>query len=145
MKSRDSRSQPALGILVAWQRCVSNVATEPIKRPKVVFERGTLVLRADRSLTLPSAFVGDARVDSWRAPPHRWREIRSALRESAVIDDVRHPSASNRSIAPARAIQLRPYQEAAISAWEVGGRRGLVVMPTGSGKTRAAIAAIART
>lgn len=94
---------------------------------------------------MPSAFVWDARVDSWRAPPHRWREIRSALRQSAVIDEVRHPSTSNRSIAPAHAIQLRPYQEAAISAWEVGGRRGLVVMPTGSGKTRAAIAAIART
>jgi superfamily II DNA or RNA helicase len=39
---------------------------------------------------------------------------------------------------------LRPYQEAALWAWHRAGQRGLVVLPTGSGKTRLAIAAIAR-
>jgi superfamily II DNA or RNA helicase len=39
---------------------------------------------------------------------------------------------------------LRPYQEAALWAWELAQRRALVVLPTGSGKTRLAIAAMAR-
>jgi superfamily II DNA or RNA helicase len=39
---------------------------------------------------------------------------------------------------------LRPYQDAALWAWQQAGQRGLVVLPTGSGKTRLALAAIAR-
>lgn len=39
---------------------------------------------------------------------------------------------------------LRPYQEAALQAWKVAGRRGLIVLPTGSGKTNVAIGAIAQ-
>jgi superfamily II DNA or RNA helicase len=40
---------------------------------------------------------------------------------------------------------LRDYQAAALSAWELAGRGGLVVLPTGSGKTRIALAAMAAT
>ncbi|MCB9629768.1 MAG: DEAD/DEAH box helicase family protein [Sandaracinaceae bacterium] len=39
---------------------------------------------------------------------------------------------------------LRGYQSAALAAWEVAGRRGVIVLPTGAGKTRVAVAAIAR-
>jgi superfamily II DNA or RNA helicase len=39
--------------------------------------------------------------------------------------------------------ELRPYQRAALAAWDVVGRRGLVSLPTGSGKTQVALAAIA--
>ena len=43
------------------------------------------------------------------------------------------------------AVELRPYQEAALAAWEIAGRRGTAVLPTGSGKTRLAIAVMAYT
>jgi superfamily II DNA or RNA helicase len=39
---------------------------------------------------------------------------------------------------------LRPYQDAALWAWQRAGQRGLVVLPTGAGKTRVALAAMAR-
>src|SRR5206468_5790752 len=39
---------------------------------------------------------------------------------------------------------LRPEQESALAAWESAGGRGLVVMPTGTGKTEVALAAMAR-
>jgi len=39
---------------------------------------------------------------------------------------------------------LRPDQEAALAAWERAGRRGVVVKPTGTGKTEIALTAIAR-
>jgi hypothetical protein len=44
------------------------------------------------------------------------------------------------------AVELRPYQRAAaaLEAWEAADRRGIAVLPTGSGKTRVAIAAMAR-
>src|SRR5262249_6758830 len=38
---------------------------------------------------------------------------------------------------------LRPYQEQAVEGWFAFGRRGIVCLPTGSGKTRVAIAALA--
>src|SRR5690606_7145552 len=38
---------------------------------------------------------------------------------------------------------LRWYQREAITRWQVAGRRGVVALPTGAGKTVAAIAAIA--
>jgi type I site-specific restriction endonuclease len=34
------------------------------------------------------------------------------------------------------ALGLRPYQQQAIAAWSAFGRRGVVVLPTGAGKTR---------
>lgn len=39
-------------------------------------------------------------------------------------------------------LSLRPYQEEALAKWESAGRRGIVALPTGAGKTRIAIAAI---
>ena len=42
-------------------------------------------------------------------------------------------------------MDLRPYQEAALCAWQLDNRRGVVVLPTGAGKTRLAMAAIAQT
>jgi superfamily II DNA or RNA helicase len=66
------------------------------------------------------------------------------LRQRGVrfVDEVAHPSATPKTATVE--IDLRPYQEAACAAWELGSRRGVAVLPTGSGKTRLAIAAMAR-
>jgi len=40
---------------------------------------------------------------------------------------------------------LRPEQTAALAAWRQAGRRGQVIMPTGTGKTEVALAAMAET
>ncbi len=40
--------------------------------------------------------------------------------------------------------KLRPYQEEALEAWMKNGCRGVIVLPTGAGKTIVALAAIAR-
>lgn len=44
---------------------------------------------------------------------------------------------------PVHPPELRPYQHGAVAAWDGSGRRGIIVLPTGAGKTRTAIAAIA--
>src|SRR5207245_5249561 len=64
-----------------------------------------------------------------------------ARRAVPFSDEVRVPQLPLGSWSP---IELRPYQEAALWAWELAQRRAVVVLPTGSGKTRLALAAMAR-
>jgi superfamily II DNA or RNA helicase len=106
------------------------------------------------SAPLPG-FVWDARVGAWRAPGWRYPEVRAALDRMSlaqagqppVVDEVRDRL---RTALPTVAgtgwtePSLRPYQDASLDAWGLNGRRGVVALPTGSGKTRTAIAAMAR-
>ncbi len=107
------------------------------------FDRGTLLLEAapERSLDLPG-FLWDPRVGAWRAPGYMYRAVRGAIKAACrqVTDSVR-PAPGD--VPEFSAPSLRPYQEAALLAWQAGGRRGVVALPTGAGKTRTAIAAIA--
>lgn len=111
---------------------------------RLSFDRGTLVLdgihrsRADR---LPGV-LWDTRTRQYRAPAWRYRDLIAELRQQGLdIDD-----AVSRGFQAAevswRDSELRPYQQAALMAWQLADRRGLVVLPTGSGKTRLAIAAM---
>ncbi len=111
------------------------------------FDRGTLVLR-ELPNTLDAAelpgLTWDSRVDALRAPAHRYHEIAEELTRRGVPfqDNVRE---SDETLPAFKAVSLREYQARAIAAWESAGRRGTIVLPTGSGKTRVALAAIART
>src|SRR5438876_554686 len=113
---------------------------------RLLFDRGTTLLRdLDPGLD-PSAIPGvlwDPRVQAYRTPAYRYRALRRELTRRAVpfSDEVRVPQLPLGSWSP---IELRPYQEAALWAWELAQRRAVVVLPTGSGKTRLALAAMAR-
>ncbi len=113
---------------------------------RLLFDRGTTLLRdLDPSLD-PSAIPGvlwDPRVQAYRTPAYRYRALRRELTRRAVpfSDEVRVPQLPLGSWS---LIELRPYQEAALWAWELAQRRAVVVLPTGSGKTRLALAAMAR-
>ncbi len=47
-------------------------------------------------------------------------------------------------LAPHIVSAARPYQDDALAAWDAAGRRGVIVLPTGAGKTLVAALAIAR-
>lgn len=121
--------------------------TRPAPSVRLVFDRGTVLLLAagEGELHDVPALLWDPRVGAYRAPGYRHRQLTSELqrRGVAVIDDVRGASEQLPSDSW-KTITLRPYQEAALTGWELAGRRGLVVLPTGSGKTRLALAAMAR-
>jgi superfamily II DNA or RNA helicase len=122
---------------------------------RLVFDRGTIVLlgldgSTDRPLSgpgnladLPGA-LWDPRIAALRCPARFHGELVAELRQRRVrfADEV-VPFPAARKMEPA-SVELRPYQEAGLAAWELAGRRGTAVLPTGSGKTRLAIAAIAR-
>lgn len=114
---------------------------------RLLFDHGTLVLAdaPDTRLDFVPGLVWDARVALLRAPAHRYSEVVEALRSRALPFSDEVASLSPAAIAPWKSLDLRPYQRGALLSWEVAGRRGIVVMPTGSGKTRVALAAMAGT
>lgn len=111
--------------------------------PKLSFDRGTLLLeRADRELAgrLPG-MLWDPRTRNHRAPGWRYRELLAVFAEEQVLVDDQVKGHLQQAQGAWHRAELRSYQQMALSAWELGDHRGIVVLPTGSGKTRLALAA----
>jgi superfamily II DNA or RNA helicase len=107
---------------------------------RIAFDRGTLLLSESASL---DGLLWDSRVEAYRAPAYLYGPLVAELRRRkvALTDDVLGDA---RRAGQWSHLPLRPYQESALTAWSLSDRRGLVVLPTGSGKTRLALAAMAR-
>ena len=96
------------------------------------------------NLATAPGVLWDPRVCAYRAPASSYSALRRWLLASGVRFQDLLPRP--RSLEEAwRDVDLRSYQEAALSAWELAQRRGVVALPTGSGKTRLALAAMQRT
>ena len=108
------------------------------------FDRGTLILSEPPNNLEFGDVPGvtwDPRTSEFRAPAHRYNEVVTMLRQRNLeVEDHVRPKARLNIREP---VSLRPYQESALHAWQLGERRGIVALPTGSGKTRLALAAIA--
>ncbi len=104
----------------------------------VAYDKGTILIRGNAGV--PDA-RWDARAGAYRALAIHYRNIKGYLDASGfafrddVPDLVPSPELKMRTV-------LRDYQEKAISAWMRAGQRGVVVLPTGSGKTLVALKAI---
>jgi superfamily II DNA or RNA helicase len=116
---------------------------------RLSFDAGTLVLEGlsgpavgPKPPSIAPALVWDARVASYRAPAYHYREVALWLKrfgDDAVNQVFTRVERSDLWITP----ELRPYQHAALLAWQSAARRGIVVLPTGAGKTRVACAIMA--
>ncbi|MCW4036086.1 MAG: DEAD/DEAH box helicase family protein, partial [Candidatus Bathyarchaeota archaeon] len=101
------------------------------------YDRGSIVAKGG---PIPHGKY-DSKTDSYRAPAFRYGEIVGHLTrneteyQDEVFEGLECPKlASN--------IELRDYQEEALEAWRKAGLSGLIVLPTGAGKTVIAIKAI---
>ncbi len=112
---------------------------------KLLFHSGTIVLSEPPPLFDAGMLPGvlwDPRTRQFRAPAWRLGELTRELKRRGVrvVNGVRRPARLRGRWRPPL---LREYQRAALDAWELSARRGVVVLPTGSGKTRLGLAAIA--
>ncbi|HET9555164.1 MAG TPA: DEAD/DEAH box helicase family protein [Anaeromyxobacteraceae bacterium] len=110
------------------------------------YDRGTVLLSElppGQDLSDLPGVLWDGRVAALRAPAVHLEAIRAELAARGVRAE---DQAGRPADLPVSLVEppLRPYQDDALWAWQRAGRRGLVVLPTGSGKTRLAVAAIAR-
>ncbi len=113
---------------------------------RLTFDRGTILVTGDADPEMLDDLPGlrwDPRVRAYRAPGIRHSEVASGLATRGVrfSDD-----AGQLLEAPTgwSAIALRAYQKEALRAWHHRGKRGVIVLPTGSGKTVVGLAAMAR-
>jgi superfamily II DNA or RNA helicase len=121
---------------------------------RLEFDDGTLLLR-DAPEDVPHA-EWDDRVDEYRAQAYRYRALLewagswTGSDDQATLRDGFGRSCEDAAraypdleLTPALHIEPRDYQQAALDAWIDHGRRGSVVLPTGSGKTFLGLQAIA--
>src|SRR5512134_2258324 len=103
------------------------------------FDRGTLVLEASSGLKDPSQIRGaawDDEMRAWRVPAERYGEL------SVHLSDEHVRMADEKLPGDWKMPSLRWYQHLALARWRDAGRRGVIALPTGAGKTLVAIAAI---
>lgn len=105
---------------------------------KLTFDRGTIQIRGD--VQVPNS-TWDERSKTFRAMALHYRDIIGFLKRSGFDfeDDVLNllPCPELKS-----SVVLRDYQKQALDAWVSSGYRGVIVLPTGSGKTILGIKAI---
>ncbi len=107
------------------------------------FEAGTLTVEgAGREDHLPAAFRWDERVLRWRAPACSYREaLRELTRGKIPFED--KARAYHKFDFPTKfVVEPRPYQQQAIEEWRRANSCGVVILPTGAGKSLVAQMAI---
>lgn len=105
----------------------------------LAFEQGTLTLDAPET-ALPTGFTcppwrWDLRVRKWRAPGFAYRDSLTWLHRSGVLYEDRAKSYENLALTHLAPRTPHPFQTEALEVWKKAGRRGLVVLPTGTGKS----------
>ena len=114
---------------------------------RLTFDRGTLLIEdppAGLDLAELPEVRWDPRVGRYRAPAcNAYRIASDVRRRGAAVAEAPRPTLDPPS--GFRPVELRPYQEAALGAWRLAGRRGVIALPTGSGKTQVALGAIMAT
>ncbi len=105
---------------------------------ELTFSRGTILVRGD--VRVPNS-TWDERSRRFRAMALHYRDITDYLKNSGIAFTDNVPD-----LLPCPELQssvaLRDYQKQALDAWVLNGKRGVIVLPTGSGKTVIGIKAI---
>ena len=111
---------------------------------RLQFADGTLLLRdVEEKRSVPPQFAWDGRVGLWRAQAHRyWRVLEHFEREGTEYENTA-PRYHRMNLAFRAEHEPHPHQVEALDAWRTRKGRGVVVLPTGTGKSHLALMAIA--
>jgi superfamily II DNA or RNA helicase len=110
---------------------------------KLKFESGTLTLDgAKETDPAPRYFLWDARTRQFRAPAFRYREIVKELIRTKTAYEDEAKKYETFDFKPKFHLEPRHYQTSSIAAWRESERCGVIVLPTGAGKTHVATMAI---
>ncbi len=112
--------------------------------PSLHFSGGTLELRGlEASAQVPAAWKWDGRTACFRAPAIEYAGLVRSLVQQGIqfSDEARRYEELSIELLARRA--PRPFQAEALRAWKAAQGRGVVVLPTGSGKSHVAVLAIA--
>jgi len=133
------------------EKTPSSLSNEPVDSAELTltYEDGTIILTglspAKWALDedLPDYLIWDSRIGAYRAPAHQYRLLKAwvgelRIKSTDLVSGWRH--VPNPKF---RAPKLREYQEEAVWAWKRAATQGIIALPTGSGKTRVALSAMA--
>ena len=113
---------------------------------KISFKQGTLLIQGN--VRVPNS-TWDERSGSFRALAMYYRDIISYLEnsgiefEDSVLDLLPCPNLAEAYEASGKKLNLRDYQAESLVSWSENEKWGVLVLPTGSGKTLTGIRAIA--
>jgi len=110
----------------------------------VRFVEGTLTVAGlgDLAPLLEGLVVADSRIAMHRAVARNYAEILRRLHAAKLPYDDQAKQYGELELREHGARPLRGYQEESLAAWQAARRRGVVVLPTGAGKSYVALKAI---
>ncbi|NUM36869.1 MAG: DEAD/DEAH box helicase [Candidatus Brocadiae bacterium] len=114
---------------------------------RIEYEKGTLLIYCDEYAYLIGNLahcVWDTRTNCYRMPGYQYHRLITALYREKVNYEDNARLYKNLTLSPAWSYKPFPYQEEAIESWVKEGKRGVIVLPTGTGKSFVASLAIAR-
>jgi superfamily II DNA or RNA helicase len=107
------------------------------------FVSGTIEVRGlEAPLEELSSIAWDARTASYRAPALAYADVVRALVRASIEYDDTARAYEETALDLRVAREPRPYQSEAVEAWRKARARGVVVLPTGAGKSYVAVLAI---
>jgi superfamily II DNA or RNA helicase len=115
--------------------------------PRLSFAGGTLVLTgvgpaAVKQFFVPNPWQWDGRIGAWRCEAIEYPAVRRGLMAMGTAFTDLVPRWRRVVWPRVQLPRLRPEQEIALAAWKAAGR-GVLVMPTGTGKTEVALTIMA--
>lgn len=107
------------------------------------FESGTLILEgANETDSVPNAFVWDNRTRQYRAPALCYRHVIKEFIASKTTYTDEAKEYAKFDFKQKFQLSPRPYQTESVENWRKYNRCGVIVLPTGAGKTHVATMAI---
>jgi superfamily II DNA or RNA helicase len=104
--------------------------------PALSFDRGTLLLYPPPPGKAWLEYATwDDRVERFRLPALHYRRLVEALRAEGTPLHDQARAFGSLPLMPALEMTPYPHQRAALAAWLAAGRQGVIVLPTGAGKT----------